>query len=58
MSSLQMHRVGRIRTLIAKACGVLFSVAGGNNYSSLKRLNIVSHMYLGTMYVNKKIVDL
>lgn len=26
---LQMPRVGRFRTLISKACGVLFSVAGG-----------------------------
>ena len=27
--SLQMTHVARVRTLIAKACGVLFSVAGG-----------------------------
>ena len=29
---LQMPRVARLRTLIAKACGVLFSVAGGTVY--------------------------
>ncbi len=33
-----MPRVARIRTLIAKACGVLFSVAGGTYCSDVLKM--------------------